>query len=127
MVLAHGAGKNDAANSSNIWVQSGLVYGAARRVDGQESLIFRPGEIMEQSVFSCASTTKASIKTVRFKFNATEPSNNLKALTVLNITDKSYTDDNMPLWGIETLNMNLVEVQQLWGLISEENKDAPNM
>lgn len=112
-------------------MQCGLVYGAARRVDGKDSLIFRPGDVYQQPVYSCASVTKASIKTVSLKYNATDGENNLKALTIQNITDKTYSEDDgpnpPPLWGIETLDMGLVEVQQLWGLISEENKDAPNM
>ena len=131
-LLCRGAGSADSANSSNIWIQCGLVYGAARRADGQESLIYRPGDVYQQSIYSCASVTRASIKTVAFKYNATVSGNSLKALTVRNVSDKVYTDaggsNPPPLWGIETLqNWGLAEIQQLWGLISEENKDAPNM
>ncbi|KPI43258.1 uncharacterized protein AB675_6774 [Cyphellophora attinorum] len=130
-ILCQGAGGADTANSSNVWVQCGLIYSAARRKDGQESLIFRGGDVYEQSVYSCASVTRASIKTVSFRFNTTTPDLNLKSLTVTNITDKTYSDEKgpnpPPLWGIETLNMSLVEVQQLWGLISDDNADAPNM
>jgi hypothetical protein len=130
-ILCEGAGGRDFANSSNIFVKCGLVFGAARRADGADTLIFRPGDVYQQSVYSCASTTKATIKTVDFHYNATQGAN-LEALTIPRITEKEYTDEAganpAPLWGIETLaTWGLAEIQQLWGLISEENKDAPNM
>lgn len=129
-LLCHGAGGRDLANSSNINVQCGLVYGAARRTDGVETLIFQPGDTYQQSVFACASTTRASIKTANLKFNATE-GDTLKALSVTNITEKTYSDNDgpnpPPLWGIETVDFELSDLQQLWGLLDEAHKDAVNV
>lgn len=129
-LLCQGAGGKDLANSSNIFVQCGLVYGAARRTDGVETLIFEPGDTYQQSVYSCASTTRASIKTVDLKVNATE-GDTLKALSVTNITDKTYSDNDgpnpPPLWGIETVDFTLADIQQLWGLLDDAHKDAPNV
>lgn len=129
-LLCHGAGGADLANSSNIFVQCGLVYGAAVRTDGVESLIFQPGDVYQRSVYACASTTRASIKTVGFKFNATD-GDSLQALSITNITDKAYSDNDgpnpPPLWGIETLDFTLADVEQLWGLLDEAHKDAPNV
>lgn len=129
-LLCQGAGGRDLANASNIFVQCGLVYGAARRADGIETLVFQPGDVYQRSVYACASTTRASIKTVNLKFNATE-GDSLKALTVTNVTEKIYSDRDgpnpPPLWAIETVDFNLAEIQQLWGLIDESHKDAPNI
>jgi hypothetical protein len=134
-ILCQGAGGADLANSSNIFVQCGLVYGAAVRTDGTESLIFEPGDTYQRSVYTCASTTRASIKTVGFKFNTTATdsstsTSSLQALSITNITAKSYASSaDAPLWAIETLpdTYTLADVQQLWGLISGANQDAPNM
>lgn len=129
-LLCEGAGGRDLANSSNILVKCGLVYGAARRTDGVQSLIFEAGDVYQRPLYSCASTTRASIKTVSFKFNATE-GNGVQALAVQNITDKIYSENDgpnpPPLWGIETVDFTLADIQQLWGLISDTNKDAANM
>lgn len=129
-LLCHGAGGKDLANSSNIFVQCGLVLGAARRTDGEETLIFEGGDVYQRPIYSCASTTRASIKTVNFKFNATA-GDSLKALTIQNITDKTYSANDgpnpPPLWAIETPDFYLSEIQQLWGLIDEAHKDAVNI
>merc|ERR1711939_919418 len=129
-LLCHGAGGRDNANASNIFVQCGLVYGAARRTDGVETLIFEPGDVYQQSVYSCASATRASIKSVTMKYNATA-GDSLKALTISNISEKAYSANDgpnpPPLWGIETVDIALSDIQQLWGLIDESYKDDPNV
>lgn len=104
-LLCQGAGGEDLANITNIGAACGLVFGAARRKDGSESLTFEPETWWTQPLYSCASTTKAVIKTVQFKYNGTSQTN-LKNLKVLNVTDKAYqSDDDKPLWGVERLNM----------------------
>jgi hypothetical protein len=63
---------------------------------------------------------EATIKTVSFAINTT---NDLTGLTVLNITDKTYTSDaEYPLWGVENLpvDMDPFWMRPLWGLVSQE-------
>ena len=90
-MICSGAGGQDLTNMSNIHVECGLVFGAARRKDGTETLIFEPGKWYTQSIYSCASATKATIKTVDFRYNATrETGHTLKALSVVNVSPKAY-------------------------------------
>lgn len=128
--LCSGAGGGDLANLTNIHVQCGLIFGAARRIDGDKSLVLEPLTWWTQSVYSCATTAKASIKQTRFRYNATGAgSDNLGALTVVDVTDKVYTDNaSMPLWGVESpRNMTLGEVSQLWGLVSADLENSANV
>ncbi|ERF69815.1 hypothetical protein EPUS_08016 [Endocarpon pusillum Z07020] len=126
-LICQGAGANDLANITNIGAACGLVFGAARRKDGSESLIFEPESWWTQPLYSCASATKAVIKTVQFRYNSTSQYD-LKALQILNITDKVYKkENNTPLWGVENPNMTLGSVTPLWGLISPEHENAVNL
>ena len=72
---------------------------------------------------------KASIKTVDFRYNSTKATGHtLKALTVANVTTKTYLDnESMPLWGVETTNFRQQDVSQLWGLIDPGQQNAPNL
>ncbi|KAJ4539556.1 hypothetical protein HRR80_007249 [Exophiala dermatitidis] len=128
-LICSGAGAKDLANLTNIHVACGLVFGAARRLDGSKSLVLEPDTWWTQPVYSCASAMKASIKQVRFRYNATElTGDTLKALTVTNVTDKMYPDQkSMPLWGVESPALELADVPQLWGLISPEREDSVNL
>ncbi len=128
-VICSGAGGRDLTNLSNVHVECGQVFGAARRRDGTETLIFEPGKWYVQPVYSCASATKATIKTVDFRYNATqETGHTLKALSVLNVTPKRYKDNaSMPIWGVETVNYDLSGLSQLWGIIDPEQEHAVNL
>ena len=128
-MICSGAGGQDLTNMSNIHVECGLVFGAARRKDGTETLIFEPGKWYTQSIYSCASATKATIKTVDFRYNATrETGHTLKALSVVNVSPKAYPKkESMPLWGVETVNFTLSDMSQLWGIINPELENAKNL
>ena len=127
--ICSGAGRSDLTNLSNVHVECGLIFGAARRRDGTETLIFEPGKWYIQPVYSCASATKATIKTVDFRYNATqETGHTLKALTVLNASPKPYKDKaSMPLWGVETVDYDLDGLSQFWGIIDPEQINAVNL
>ncbi|ORY00451.1 hypothetical protein BCR34DRAFT_111786 [Clohesyomyces aquaticus] len=113
------------ANMSNIAVSCGMVYGAARRKDGTASLFFDPGSEWMMPLYSCASASKASIKTVEFAFNGTA---GLQSLKVLGIKPKSYAkDDDKPLWGVEKLQMLLQDVNPVWGITTPEHANHPNI
>jgi hypothetical protein len=119
----------DITNSSNIHVECGLVFGAARRRDGAETLVFEPGSWYVQDIYSCASATRASIKTVDFRYNATmETGHTLEALTVVDVKPKNYSSkEEMPLWGVEDVDFTLADLTQFWGLIDPELEKSVNL
>ncbi len=120
---------NGKANMTNIQVKCGLMVGAAHPIRGEKTLIRLPGTIWEHPIYSCASTTKASIKIVRFRFNSTNNDPKpMKDLKVLNIADKVYSNRNeMPLWGVEDANMRIDNVDPLWGLLDPSWKNSVNL
>lgn len=129
--LCQGAGGADVANETNIHVECGLVFTAARLESGGDTLIFTPGDVYRQDVYSCASVNKASIKTVSFRYNATFGSS-LKAVSIVDVVPKAYeSNDSFPLWGIESPKptFDLAEITQLWGLISPDSPlaSSPNV
>ena len=126
-VLCEGVGGQDLANINNIAVACGLVLGAAKRKDGIASLVFAPGTWWSQPVYTCASTTRASIKTVQLKYNATI-GGGLKSLRVVDVADKVYNNDSAkPLWGVENPHMVLSDISPLWGLISPNLEHSVNL
>ncbi|KAK5947836.1 hypothetical protein OHC33_011132 [Knufia fluminis] len=128
-VICSGAGGQDTANTTRPSVVCGLVFGAARRTDGDESLAFVPGTWWKQPIYSCAGISKATIKSVQFVYNVTEGSKDtLEALSVQTIQDKEYEDvEHMPLWGVETVDVKYADIAQLWGLISPARQKLVNL
>lgn len=127
-LLCQGSGGTDWANSSNIQVQCGLFFAAAQRVNGDpNSLVLAPNETWRQSVYSCASMNKVSIKSVALRYNVTTFGvNDLEGLSVLNVMDKAYSSEkDMPLWGIEEPNYQtqISGINQLWGIV-DDNYDT---
>lgn len=113
----NGAAREDKANISNTAVGCGLVQGAARLENGQDSLIFDRGSNWTIPLYSCASATKALIKTANFRFDGGQ---SLKGLTVTNVTNKAYDADIFkPLWAVENTDMELTSGAPLWGLVSD--------
>lgn len=126
-LLCKGAGSTDIANSSNIHVNCGLVFGAAVPQNKQDALLMLPYSTWEQPVYTCASVTKATIKDVEFRYDAAN-AGGLSGLSIVNVTDKVYADKNsMPLWGVETVNFDLFDFKQIWGLIAEDKANSPNL
>lgn len=112
----------DAANIDSFDVACGLVFGTPRRTDGDKSStsVFDPGSNWSIPLYSCAMTTKATIKNVAFRFNGTD---DLSAIKVTGIQNKIYpNDDSKPLWGVERTDKRVGEVPRLWGLISDSDK-----
>lgn len=102
-----------------------MVFGAPRLEDNSFSLLFNAGSKWTVPLYSCASTSRAIIKTVDFRFNGTD---GLKSLAVTNVKNKIYENENdKPYWGVEHPNMSLNTVNPLWGLVSERYKGRPNI
>ena len=118
---------NPNANISNIQVMCGLLIGTAYPTSEKRLISkYKARGLRERPIYSCASTTKATIKTVRFRYNSTRNEReSMNGLEVLNIIDKVYTSDNdRPLWGVEDINMSVFLVNPLWGIIDPSRKDS---
>ena len=125
--ICAGAYGGDKANMTNIDVKCGLLLGPSKRVDGDESNVYAPGSWWTRPIYSCASTSKASIKTVHFNYNASR-SGGLDSLSVASITDKIYREKTeMPLWGVEKPNMNISDISPFWGLMSPDLENSVNL
>lgn len=95
-----------------------MIFRAARRRDGSESIVLEPETWFTQPVYSCASSaTKAGIKEVRFRYNATlSTGRNRKALLVVNMNARTNPGkESMPLRGIQSLELELEDLPQPWG------------
>lgn len=124
--LCRGSGGADLANFTNIASECGLLYGAPHRKDGSNSSLFEPGSAWVLPLYSCASATKATIKTVAFRFNGT--SDDLLGLKVISVVDKVYAnDESMPLWGVENTSMRLKHGGPLWGIVSKDREKELNL
>ncbi|KAK4452266.1 hypothetical protein QBC34DRAFT_422951 [Podospora aff. communis PSN243] len=111
-------------NLTNIYVGCGLLRGAPKRVDGGSSLVFESGSKWSSSLHACASSVRATIKRVQFRYNST----NVVGLEVLAITPKLYaTEADAPLWGLEDSGNRLDSFNPIWGLISPEYATRKNV
>jgi hypothetical protein len=118
------------ANISNVQVKCGMVSGTAHPLDSKPaSLTPVTGSLWERPVYSCASSTKASIKSVRLRYNSTYATDSpMKGLEVVSITDKAYaSEDEMPLWGVENPGMNISDLDPFWGLIDQKDANHVNL
>lgn len=75
------------------------------------------GSPWAQQVYVCASSVKASIKSITFSTNGTE---SLSGLAVNNVQDKDYENATLPLWGIEKAQGYTIEdIFLFWGIVNE--------
>ncbi|KAF7186099.1 hypothetical protein HII31_12560 [Pseudocercospora fuligena] len=127
-LLCSGAGNGDYANISNILVACGQMRGVPQRIDGGSPLIYEAGSQWSQKIFACATSVKASVKTVSLSYNSTGPS--IESLTVDDIRDKQYSDNaSMPLWGVENTGnaYNNSEIDLIWGIVDDIHVNNPNV
>lgn len=125
-MLCRGQGGGDLANITNIAAKCGILYGAPRRNDSSASVLFDPGSSWTLSMYTCMSTAKTVIKTVKFRFNGTD--DDLSSLEVIDLKDKEYpNEESKPLWGVENSEMMLKDGGPLWGIVSEEQSKKLNL
>jgi hypothetical protein len=90
--------------------------------------MFEGGSKWTAPLYTCASTVKASIKTVSFHMNDTAQDLGLGSLTITDAHDKEYTETSgMPLWGVEDSGLALDGISPVWGIISPEYSKFPNI
>ena len=107
------------SNINTIGVMCGWVLSIAKPADDTNSALLQAGSKWSQDISVCASTTKVSVKTVSFSYNATSTEKPLhKDLQITSIAPKHYTHSvHQPTWGVESANMSMYNSQPLWGIV----------
>lgn len=117
----------DDANITNIAVHCGTILGTPERTDSHindRSFMFEAGSSWKQSIYTCATTVKASLKRVSFFANGTD----LASLEVTAISDISYTGNTpKPLWAVEKTGTIISELNPIWGLVDERYENHENL
>jgi hypothetical protein len=111
---------------NSTYVACNLVRGVPRRTDGGSSILFEDRSTWSSPLYACASSVRATIKTVTFFHNGT--ADNLDNLQIEEIKDKEYNDkDDMPLWGVEDWSFELGEWKPIWGLVHDKFEGFQNV
>jgi hypothetical protein len=104
------------------------LYGIPFSEDNNtDDLQYNIGAIIHQPVYTCASSVKATIKTVEFMLNGTA---SLSNLIVTKVIDKDYPNSNSePIWGVENpvLPQNISNIDLLWGLVNKTYVNDPEI
>jgi hypothetical protein len=114
-------------SSTKPYIRCGNLYGVPVSTDKVEGTQVSIGSPYQQSLYACASSVKASIKVVELTFNGTT---GLSNLTASRLTDKDYTNQPLPLWGVERIDnsteFTIADIDVLWGLVSDayENDES---
>lgn len=119
----------DPIDPAKPYIRCGNLYGIATSVEDPDALLLEVLSETQQQVYTCASATRATIKTVRFALNGTAALGNL---TVISIRDKVYANSSQhPYWGVErpepALNLNVSSVDLLWGLVHPDYRSNTNI
>lgn len=112
---------DDPSISGKPFMQCGYLYSIPEPQNIHLGQSWRPdpGSRWQQNLYTCASSVSAKIKEVTFTTNG---STAFEALQVINVQDKNYTVDNLPLWGIEKVDpkkYKIWDVYKFWGLVDE--------
>jgi hypothetical protein len=115
------------AHILNFAVSTGLFYPppkpAGRRLNPFD--FGNANDNYTQPVHTCASASKATIKTVTFLYNGT---GNLEGLQILQIKDKEYPNSSeKPLWGVEDSGLTYAQITPFWGLLDSRYEHHPNV
>ncbi|KAK2805097.1 hypothetical protein FQN50_006342 [Emmonsiellopsis sp. PD_5] len=106
-------------------VDCGAIYTAPQRTDGGDSMILQPGSKWSQRLHACASSVRASVKTVEFSFNGTA---SLANLEVSGLHEKKYDDESSkPLWAVEITNQPINQTSRFWGIVDDYHENNPNL
>lgn len=113
------------ANTSNIALICGYLYGAPTPTYPDDRLIFRPYSTWKQSLYVCSSSIRAGVKVVSFSSNGTQ---SLESLHITDVRDKAYADlASAPLWAVERTYKDLFEASALWGPVAEKYSASPDL
>jgi hypothetical protein len=110
-------------------VSCGLLQGIPQRLTSGSPILFDGGSSWSVPIYSCASTIRATIRTVSFVVNVTSGSG-LESLHVVETKDKQYSgteDPDMPIWGVENPGLTFDGIDLIWGIISPNYTTYPNI
>ncbi|KAF2741897.1 hypothetical protein M011DRAFT_522494 [Sporormia fimetaria CBS 119925] len=111
------------SNDTGLWPNPFKI--TERNFSQINSMLFDPGTEWTIPLYSCASASKASIKTVSFRYNGTQ---GLQSLDVTNIQPKEYPkEEDKPLWTVENLAVELHDVNPVWGMTTPDHANGPNI
>lgn len=112
------------SNINNIAVSTGLILGAARRLNGGPDRL-DSNSIWSAPFYSCATALKAQIMDVSFRINGT---NSLINLDVTNMKPRTYSSHaSLPLWAIENTEMSIEDVAPFWGIVDDKYESWPHL
>lgn len=79
-----------------------------------------------QQLYTCASSTMASVKSVTFR---TTGEMNLDSIRVVSVEDKVWPTKDKPSWAIEKVSPDykVNEIDLLWGLVSNDVPSSPTL
>ena len=101
------------------------MRGIPIRTDGGPKAIFEDNSTWSMPLYSCATASRASIKTVDFSVTG---AGGLDSLQVNSIDPKEYaSEDDYPIWGTEDSGLRMTEIPMIWGLLSPEYTGYPNV
>ncbi|KAF4772668.1 hypothetical protein HAV15_012265 [Penicillium sp. str.  len=104
------------ANRSSVAISCGMLFGAPSKRDGTEAILFLPGDRLMMPIYTCASATRAIVKTVDFTYNGT---GQLAGLSVAQIEAKDYeSEESKPWWSVEITGLPEQEANPIWGALS---------
>ncbi|KAJ7105087.1 hypothetical protein C8R43DRAFT_906822 [Mycena crocata] len=118
-LLCQGYGGADTANISNVAVHCSMLLGPPQRTDGGDPLLLGDNSTWTQRLFVCASATKAKMQRVEFAFNGT------MSLDGLRIWRRDM--DTPVLWATEKANIDISNVDLLWGRVPDSLEGDPSL
>jgi hypothetical protein len=108
-----------ANNITNALVQCGFVLGAQLQNPNSNLSVSTYNNGMStysKNLYVCASSVRASIKSVDFRYNGT--GGQLSNLEATGISDKVYPDEeSKPLWAVESSWPKIMRFDPLWGMV----------
>ncbi|KAK4211789.1 hypothetical protein QBC37DRAFT_375727 [Rhypophila decipiens] len=105
------------------------MRGVPQRVNPVSNIVCDDRSKWSQKIFACASTVKATIKTVSLVYNNSRSDSSFNGFGVKDINDKVYTRSNeIPLWGVENTGnkYNISQLNLVWGLLSKQYEGHSN-
>ncbi|KAF9441201.1 hypothetical protein P691DRAFT_766599 [Macrolepiota fuliginosa MF-IS2] len=109
--LCQGYDIGDIADGTNVNVECAIFLGPPQRTDNGNPQDYGLGSRWSQKIHSCASTTRASIQTVKFSTNSTTD------LQSLHIT-RTLSGPNV-LWATEKTNFTITKFDVFWGRVDD--------
>lgn len=102
-----------------------MLFGAPSKRDGTEAILFLPGDRLMMPIYTCASATRAIVKTVDFTYNGT---GQLAGLSVAQIEAKDYeSEESKPWWSVEITGLPEQEANPIWGFIQPSDRNRPDL